>query len=57
MLRRCTSTPRDPNNKSVAPFGGTRAVFTPDPLAMGFPTEGDPVLIDISASLTLPRWL
>jgi L-lactate dehydrogenase len=42
----------DPNTKSVAPFGGTRAVFTPDPLALGFPTEGDPVLIDISASLT-----
>jgi L-lactate dehydrogenase len=36
----------------VAPHGGTRAVFTPDPLAFGFPTEGDPVLIDLSASLT-----
>ena len=48
MLLMCS----DPNTKSVAPFGGTRAVFTPDPLAMGFPTEGDPVLIDISASLT-----
>jgi LDH2 family malate/lactate/ureidoglycolate dehydrogenase len=42
----------DPNGASVAPFGGTRAVFTPDPLAFGFPTGGDPVLIDISASLT-----
>ena len=42
----------DPNVASVAPFGGTQAVFTPDPLAIGFPTEGDPVLIDISASLT-----
>ena len=27
-------------------------MFTPDPLAFGFPTEGDPVLIDLSASLT-----
>ena len=42
----------DPNAASVAPFGGTRAVFTPNPLAVGFPTEGDPVWIDISASLT-----
>jgi LDH2 family malate/lactate/ureidoglycolate dehydrogenase len=42
----------DPNAASVAPHGGTRAVFTPDPLAFGFPTNGDPVLIDLSASLT-----
>jgi len=42
----------DPNAASVAPFGGTRAVFTPDPLALGFPTAGEPVLVDISASLT-----
>jgi len=42
----------DPNGASIAPHGGTRAVFTPDPLAAGFPTEGEPVLIDISASLT-----
>jgi LDH2 family malate/lactate/ureidoglycolate dehydrogenase len=42
----------DPNAASVAPHGGTRAVFTPDPMAFGFPTAGDPVLIDLSASLT-----
>ena len=42
----------DPNTASVAPFGGIRAVFTPNPLAIGFPTETDPVLIDISASVT-----
>lgn len=42
----------DPNAESVAPHGGTRAVFTPDPIAFGFPTTGDPVLIDLSASLT-----
>ena len=42
----------DPNAASVAPHGGMRAVFTPDPLAFGYPTEGDPVLIDLSASLT-----
>src|SRR5688572_12470005 len=42
----------DPNAASVAPHGGTQAVFTPDPIAFGFPTAGDPVMIDLSASLT-----
>jgi LDH2 family malate/lactate/ureidoglycolate dehydrogenase len=36
----------------VAPFGGTMALFTPDPVAYGFPTSGDPILIDISSSIT-----
>jgi L-lactate dehydrogenase len=42
----------DPNSASVAPHGGLKALFTPDPLAFGVPTGGDPVLIDLSASLT-----
>ncbi len=42
----------DPNSASVAPHGGLQPVFTPDPLAFGVPTSGDPVLIDLSASLT-----
>ncbi len=42
----------DPSECSVAPFGGKRAVFTPDPIAIGIPTDGDPMLIDISASIT-----
>lgn len=42
----------DPATASVAPFGGTQAVFTPNPLAVGIPTSGDPILIDISASIT-----
>ena len=42
----------DPADASVAPFGGTSAVFTPDPIAVGIPTEGDPILIDTSASIT-----
>jgi LDH2 family malate/lactate/ureidoglycolate dehydrogenase len=45
-------TSSDPADASVAPFGGRRAVFTPDPLAVGIPTDGDPILIDISASIT-----
>jgi LDH2 family malate/lactate/ureidoglycolate dehydrogenase len=42
----------DPSEATVAPFGGRRAVFTPDPIAVGIPTEGDPILIDISSSIT-----
>jgi LDH2 family malate/lactate/ureidoglycolate dehydrogenase len=42
----------DPSECSVAPFGGKQAVFTPNPIAIGIPTEGDPILIDISASIT-----
>lgn len=42
----------DPSVASVAPFGGTEPQFTPNPLAIGIPTDGDPILIDISASIT-----
>jgi LDH2 family malate/lactate/ureidoglycolate dehydrogenase len=42
----------DPSDAMVAPYGGTRAVFTPDPIAIGIPTQTQPVLIDISASIT-----
>ena len=42
----------DPSEASVAPYGGREAVFTPDPIAIGIPTNGDPILIDISASIT-----
>ncbi|MDH2328445.1 Ldh family oxidoreductase [Cereibacter sp. SYSU M97828] len=41
-----------PSGAQVAPFGGTRGVFTPDPVAYGIPTPGDPILTDISASIT-----
>ncbi|HEX7387347.1 MAG TPA: Ldh family oxidoreductase [Castellaniella sp.] len=40
----------DPDGGSVAPFGGTRGVFTPNPIAAGIPASGGPFLIDISAS-------
>ena len=42
----------DPSECSVAPFGGREAVFTPNPIAIGMPTGGDPILVDISASIT-----
>ena len=41
-----------PSGAQVAPFGGTRGVYTPNPVAHGIPTPGDPILIDISASIT-----
>ena len=42
----------DPAAKGVAPHGGRREVMTPNPIAAGWPTEGDPVLIDVSMSIT-----
>ena len=42
----------DPSDATMAPFGGLTPVFTPDPIAIGIPTEGDPILVDISASIT-----
>jgi LDH2 family malate/lactate/ureidoglycolate dehydrogenase len=42
----------DPAVTSVAPFGGRTAVLTPDPIAVGIPTDGAPILIDMSASIT-----
>lgn len=35
---------------NVAPFGGTRAVLGTNPIAFGFPTEGDPLVIDMGTS-------
>ena len=42
----------DPSVCSVAPYGGITPVFTPDPIAIGIPTTGEPILIDTSASIT-----
>ncbi len=41
----------DPGNQTVAPFGGLDGKFSPDPIAYGIPTEGDPIIFDSSASL------
>lgn len=42
----------DPNVASVAPHGGRREVFTPNPLAAAWPTQGEPVMLDVSMSIT-----
>jgi len=41
-----------PSGAQVAPFGGRKGVYTPNPVAYGIPTPDDPILIDISASIT-----
>ena len=42
----------DPSGKRVAPYGGTEALFTPNPFAVGYPGSDHPVLVDICASIT-----
>ena len=42
----------DPANRAVAPHGGVAPRFSPNPLAAGIPTNGAPILIDISTSST-----
>jgi L-lactate dehydrogenase len=39
-------------NQAVAPHGGRAGVITPNPIAAGWPTSGDPVLMDVSMSIT-----
>jgi LDH2 family malate/lactate/ureidoglycolate dehydrogenase len=41
-----------PDAATVAPFGGVEPVFTPDPISVGYPTRSDPVMIDVSTSVT-----
>jgi len=48
----CLLACSDPNSASVAPYGGTQAVFTPNPLALGFPLSKGGVMVDVSASIT-----
>lgn len=42
----------DPALSIVAPHGGRAPLLTPNPIAAGLPTSGDPILIDISMSTT-----
>jgi LDH2 family malate/lactate/ureidoglycolate dehydrogenase len=42
----------DPASATVAPFGGLDPVLGPNPIAIGIPTRTDPILIDISSSIT-----
>jgi LDH2 family malate/lactate/ureidoglycolate dehydrogenase len=42
----------DPATASVAPWGGTRRIITPNPVAAGWPGPDGPVMIDVSMSIT-----
>jgi L-lactate dehydrogenase len=42
----------DPAAKGVAPHGGRRDVMTPNPLAAAWPTDGAPVMLDVSMGIT-----
>ena len=42
----------DPSVASVAPFGGTEPLVTPNPMSYGIPSTSGPIMIDISASIT-----
>jgi len=42
----------DPIAAAVVPHGGITPIITPNPIAAGLPTSGDPILIDTSSSIT-----
>ncbi len=42
----------EPAARRVAPYGGTEALFTPNPFAVGYPGPEHPVLVDMCASIT-----
>ncbi len=42
----------DPSASFVAPYGGKDPVFTPNPIAVGYPGSQMPVWIDVSTSIT-----
>ena len=42
----------DANSASVAPYGGLDPVFTPNPISVGIPKTGAPIVTDISTSAT-----
>jgi L-lactate dehydrogenase len=41
----------DPRMGAVAPHGGRRGVYTPNPIAAAWPTDGEPVMLDTSMSI------
>lgn len=42
----------DPAVAHVAPYGGLDPLLTPDPVAAGIPATPDPILVDVSMSIT-----
>jgi L-lactate dehydrogenase len=42
----------DPSSHTVTPHGGMAPRFSPNPIAAGIPTNGEPILMDFSTSAT-----
>ena len=42
----------DPSGAFVAPYGGRTPVMTPNPVAAGIPCDPDPIIVDVSMSIT-----
>jgi L-lactate dehydrogenase len=42
----------DPRMGAVAPHGGRKGVFTPNPIAAAWPTDREPVILDTSMSIS-----
>ena len=42
----------DPAGSYIAPYGGKEPIFTPNPIAIGYPGTQQPVWIDVSTSIT-----
>ncbi len=42
----------DPREDSVVPHGGLAPCYSPNPVAVGIPTDGAPILVDVSLSTT-----
>ncbi|SNT16490.1 Ldh family oxidoreductase [Antarctobacter heliothermus] len=40
-----------PSNRQVAPYGAVGGVYSPNPIAAGWPTRTQPVMLDISMSI------
>jgi L-lactate dehydrogenase len=47
----------DPSMRTLAPAGGRTGQLAANPLAFGYPTDGDPILIDISTSAVANGWV
>jgi LDH2 family malate/lactate/ureidoglycolate dehydrogenase len=47
----------DPAMRTVVPAGGIDAQIAPNPIAFGYPTDGDPILIDISTAPVANGWI
>ncbi len=47
----------NPLMRTVVPAGGVDPILAPNPIAFGYPTEGEPILIDISTSAVANGWV